>query len=128
VDPEDVRLAGADIGWITTVDASGRPQSSPVWFLWHEGAVLVATQPSATKVANLADNPAASFHLEGAGPGELVVTLEGIAAVGGSMPSAYGVKYAGALGRVGTTATAYLADFSATVRLVPSRVRMFRSL
>ena len=124
----ELRLATEEIGWLTTVAADGRPQSSPVWFLWHDGAVWIASEPSATKVVNLAGNPAASFHLEGAGPGDLVVTIEGTATVGGSVPAAYGEKYAAALDPLATTAAAYLADFSATVRLVPSRVRMFRSV
>ena len=124
----ELRLATEEIGWLTTVGPDGRPQSSPVWFLWHDGAVWIASEPTATKVGNLAANAAASFHLEGAGPGDLVVSLEGTATVGGTLPSAYGDKYAAGLARLATTSAAYLADFSATVRFVPSRVRMFRSV
>ena len=124
----ELRLATEEIGWLTTVAPDGRPQTSPVWFLWHDGAVWIASEPSATKVANLAGNAAASFHLEGAGPGDLVVTLEGTATVGGTVPSAYGEKYAAGLERMATSAAAYLEDFAATVRFVPSRVRMFRSV
>ena len=124
----ELRLATEEIGWLTTVAADGRPQSSPVWFLWQDGAVWIASEPSARKVLNLAGNPAASFHLEGAGPGELVVTIEGTATVGGTLPDGYGEKYGAGLERLTTTAAAYLEDFSATVRLVPTRVRMFRSV
>lgn len=124
----ELRLAAEEIGWLTTVAADGRPQSSPVWFLWHDGAVWIASEPSATKLVNLAGNPAAAFHLEGAAPGDLVVTLEGTATVGGTLPDGYADKYAVAMERLATTAAAYLGDFSVTVRLVPSRVRMFRSV
>lgn len=124
----ELRLATEEIGWLTTVAAGGRPQSSPVWFLWHDGAVWIASEPSATKLVNLAGNPEASFHLEGAAPGDLVVTLEGRASVGGAVPAAYAEKYGPALERLATTAAAYLDGFCSTVRLVPSRVRMFRSM
>lgn len=124
----ELRLATDEIGWLTTVAAEGRLQSSPVWFLWHDGAVLVASEPSAGKVGNLARTASASFHLEGAGPADLVVTIEGEATIGGSMPPAYAPKYAASLARLDTTSAAYLAEFSATIRLVPSRLPMFRSV
>jgi len=124
----ELRLATEEVGWLTTVTPAGVPQSSPVWFLWHDGAVWIASEPSAAKLVNLAGNPAASFHLEGAGPGDLVVTIEGEATVGGTVPAPYAEKYAAALVRLATTSATYLGDFSATVRLVPSRVRMFRAV
>jgi PPOX class probable F420-dependent enzyme len=128
VDEAGLRLETEHIGWLTTVSPAGLPQSSPVWFLWHDGAVLVASRPSAGKVANLARNPSAAFHLEGAGPGDLVVVLEGTATVGGTMPDGYARKYADGLERLGAMAAGYLADFSAVVRVAPSRRRVFRSI
>lgn len=123
------RLAEADLIWLTTVSADGRPQSSPVWFLWDAGAVLVATEPRAPKVINVAANPAVALHLDGAAPGDLVVSIEGTAAVGGPVPAApYEAKYAPGLRRLGTTVEDYLARFSASLTVVPTRWRVFRSL
>jgi len=36
-----VRLASDHIGWFTTVRADGSPHAVPVWFLWHDGRLLV---------------------------------------------------------------------------------------
>ena len=123
------RLHSDAIGWLTTVAGDGRPQSSPVWFVWHDGCVYVATEPSAAKVRNVATHPAASFHLEGAAPGDLVVTMEGdVAVVDEDMPSVYADKYAAGFSRLGTTASEYLAQFSTTLRFTPRRQRVFESL
>lgn len=124
-----LRLESDTIGWLTTVGRGGRPQSSPVWFVWHSGAVHIASEPTAGKMANLVDNPWASFHLEGAGPGALVVTVEGIAAMGarlvGDVRERYATKYAAGLDRLGTTTSDYLSAFSASITLVPRRWRTF---
>ena len=122
------RLAAADIGWLTTVSADGRPQSSPVWFVHDDGDIWVASEPEAAKVANVAARPAASFHLEGAAPGDLVVTLEGHAGLADAMPASYAAKYEDGCRRIGTTAERYLARFSAVVRITPTRWRVFASL
>ena len=122
------RLRSAAIGWLTTVAGDGRPQSSPVWFVWHDGCVYIATEPSAAKVRNVATHPAASFHLDGAAPGEMVVTMEGDVAVVDGMPPTYADKYAGDFSRLGTTASEYLARFSTTLRFSPRRQRVFESL
>jgi PPOX class probable F420-dependent enzyme len=83
------RLDTEQTGWLTTVSPAGQPQSSPVWFLWQEGVILVASEPQARKVGNASASPRVAFHLEGASPGTLVVTVEGSAEVGSaSIPAA----------------------------------------
>jgi PPOX class probable F420-dependent enzyme len=124
------RLAGAEVLWLTTVSAVGQPQSSPVWFVWLDGDFHVASEPTAAKVANVAAHPQVSVHLDGAGTGELVVTVEGSAALGeglGPAEPAYREKYAAGFARLGTTADEYLARFSAGLRITPSRWRSFAS-
>ncbi|MCU1373082.1 MAG: transposase, partial [Actinomycetia bacterium] len=74
----EARLAAAEVLWLTTVDERGQPQTSPVWFVWHGGAFHVASEPGAGKVANIGARPRVSVHLDGAGAGDLVVTVEGI--------------------------------------------------
>ena len=49
IDPDDRPRAPARssawptdrIGWLTTVNPDGQPQSSPIWFLWADGEILV---------------------------------------------------------------------------------------
>jgi PPOX class probable F420-dependent enzyme len=127
VEDAELRLAREEIGWLTTVDDDGRPQSSPLWFLWQDGVIHVATEPSATKVRNVLARPDVAFHLEGAGPGEVVVTLEGTAELAATMPDAYTAKYAAAFVRIGTTPERYLAEFSTVLRVTPARRRVFVS-
>ena len=124
------RLATAEVLWLTTVGEGGVPQSSPVWFAWHDGAFHVATEPAAGKVANIGARPAVAVHLEGAGAGDLVVTVEGKASLGtglGPATAAYVEKHAAGFARLGTTAEAYLATFSVGVHITPTRWRVFPS-
>lgn len=122
------RLATDELLWLTTVDARGRPQSSPVWFVWHGGALVLVTEPDAGKVANLAGNPAVAAHLDG----RHVVSLEGWARVGGALTGElrelYLAKYSAGIARFGTDADTYLSDFSTVIRIVPTRARVYDSV
>ena len=131
MDDAEARLQTGEVGWITTVDGGGQPQASPVWFVWDEAAIHVATRPDAAKVRNVARNRRVAFHLDGAQPGDIVVTLEGTATVTDGFADAivdtYVAKYAVGLSRLGITAGEYFEEFSAAVRITPSRRRVFRS-
>ncbi|WP_426242139.1 pyridoxamine 5'-phosphate oxidase family protein [Nocardioides sp. LHG3406-4] len=68
--------------WITTVRPDGRPQASPVGFLWDGASFLILSQPESQKVRNLRGNPHVALHLEIDRQAERdggVVTLEGVA-------------------------------------------------
>jgi len=124
------RLAAAEVLWLTTLGERGQPQSSPVWFAWDGEAFHVASEPGAAKVANVRRHPAVSVHLDGAGAGDLVVTVEGEASTQdglGPATEAYVRKYADGFARLGLTPAAYLATFSAALRVVPTRWRVFPS-
>jgi PPOX class probable F420-dependent enzyme len=125
------RLTDAEVLWLTTVDATGQPQTSPVWFVWLGGAFHVASEPGAGKVVNARARPRVSAHLDGAGPGDLVVTIEGTAVVAeGLAPEVaarYAARHASGLRRLGTTAEEYLGRFSAAVVVTPVRWRVFPS-
>ena len=47
-------LATDKTGWITTVDGDGQPQSSPIWFLWDGGEILIYSHKRARRNAYLA--------------------------------------------------------------------------
>jgi PPOX class probable F420-dependent enzyme len=123
------RLAGDPIGWLTTVNTSGQPQSSPVWFVWDGASLWLRSQPRAGKVRNVEAHPGVSFHLADDGHGGNVVTIEGHASVDaepGELLGAYLAKYDAAIrGALQTTPEQLAADYSTTIRITPTRARVW---
>jgi hypothetical protein len=68
------RLEVARNFWLATVRPDGRPQVTPVWGLWLDGAIYFSGLPAARWARNVAERPAAEVHLES---GDDVVILEG---------------------------------------------------
>jgi PPOX class probable F420-dependent enzyme len=129
LDDAHSRLRGDEVLWLTTVDDSGQPQSSPVWFHWDGEDVLVLSRPDAAKVANIARHAAVSLHLNGGEAGTLVVSIEATATTGRPVDdarrSAYAAKYRHGFARLGTDADSYFAEFSTAIVAQPHRVRCF---
>ena len=50
-------LNGADLFWITTVRADGRPHVSPLVAVWLDDAIHFCTGPAEQKAVNLRTNP-----------------------------------------------------------------------
>ena len=50
-------LAQAQLYWIVTVRADGRPHAVPLVGVWHDGAFAFCTGPEEQKARNLAANP-----------------------------------------------------------------------
>lgn len=50
--------------WIATVRADGRPHLVPIWFVYLNNRIYIATQPDSVKVANLTANPNIALALE----------------------------------------------------------------
>src|SRR6266480_1133347 len=70
------RLDHEVMGWLTTVTANGRPQSSGVWFVVRDEAIYVQSQREAAKLRNIRANGKVSFHLDGDGAGGDIVTID----------------------------------------------------
>ncbi len=123
------RLAGEPIGWLTTVNPGGQPQSSPVWFIWDGESLWLRSQPRAGKVRNVEANPGVAFHLADDGHGGSIVTIEGRASVdvdAGDLMGAYLAKYDQAIrGALQTTPEQLAADYSTTIRITPTRTRVW---
>jgi PPOX class probable F420-dependent enzyme len=122
------RLERELVGWLTTVTASGRPQTSPVWFVVHDDAVYVQSRPHAAKLSNIQANGKVSFHLDSDGAGGDIVTLDADAEILDDAPKelsdVYLEKYERVIReRMRSTPAAMIADYSTTVRLTPRRVR-----
>jgi PPOX class probable F420-dependent enzyme len=123
------RLAGEPIGWLTTVNPGGQPQSSPVWFVWDGESLWLRSQPHAGKVGNVGANPGVAFHLADDGHGGSIVTIEGRASTdvdAGDVMDAYLAKYDQAIrGALQTTPEQLAADYSTTIRITPTRARVW---
>jgi general stress protein 26 len=46
-------LAAAELYWVTTVRADGRPHTTPLLAVWHDGALHFTTGPDEQKAKNL---------------------------------------------------------------------------
>lgn len=54
-------LEAAELYWVTTVRADGRPHVTPLIGVWLEGAMYFCTGPEEQKAKNLAGNPACAL-------------------------------------------------------------------
>lgn len=62
--PESHRdLLDAQILTLATIDPSGRPQLTPVWFLTEDGLLRISINTTRKKVRNLRQNPACSAYI-----------------------------------------------------------------
>jgi PPOX class probable F420-dependent enzyme len=116
------------VGWLTTVTASGQPQSSVVWYLRDGDDLLIYSKPDATKLANIAVNPNVAFNLRGDPEGDIMATFEATATiVDDPTPPhevpAYLNKYRGQIERLGWTPETFAGDYSALIRLRLERIR-----
>jgi PPOX class probable F420-dependent enzyme len=122
------QLASDVVGWLTTVAADGRPQTSVISFLWDGDGILFYSRPDTPKVRNIAANGAVSFHLNCDPYGDHVVIIEGRAQVvplelRSDVHPAYVAKYREPYVHWGMDARVTADDFSLPIRIHPERVR-----
>jgi len=70
----DARLGRELSIWISTVRHNGRPHLTPVWYVWLEDRIYVATGTDTQKFANLRGNQTVALALPDA---DSVIILEG---------------------------------------------------
>src|SRR6516162_7287147 len=65
------RLREDRLIWLTTVDAKGTPQPTPVWFLWDEtnSTILIYSLAGAKRLEHLRLNPRVALNFDGNGTG-----------------------------------------------------------
>jgi PPOX class probable F420-dependent enzyme len=122
------RLREEKIAWLTTVRRDGQPQSSPVWFLWRGGEVIVYSRPTTQKVRNVQAHPRVAVHLRDIDEGSDIVSLEGEALIDDAYPSAaaipaYVKKYRSMIADLGMDPGSFAAAYSVPIRITPTRVR-----
>jgi PPOX class probable F420-dependent enzyme len=123
------RLQRETVIWLTTVDANGTPEPSPVWFLWTGSEILIFSQRNKPKLRNIARNQAVSLNFNSEGGGNVVI-FTGTAQLGGTAPSAeerdaYNQKYGDDIQRIGFTLEAFEQEYSVPVRVRPEKLRGF---
>ena len=125
------RLATDHIGWLTTVRPDGSPHAVPVWFLWHDGRLLVMSEPRTAKVTNVRRGSPALLHLHTREDGNGVVVLSGPAVVSDrtstewlpEIGEAYTAKYAEAMLAYGMGLEGIAAKFCVVLELGPTDLR-----
>jgi len=123
------RLGSELIGWLTTTNPDGQPQSSPIWFLWVDGEILVYSGKRAPRNGNVPDRPLVAFNLNTDAEGGDVATLEGVATIDpdyapADLNGAFVAKYRGLLDDYGWTAEYYAGEYPVPIRIRPTRWRL----
>lgn len=122
------RLERELIGWLTTVNPDGQPQSSPIWFQWTDGEVLIYSRTRAPRNGNVEERPLVAFNLNTDAVGEDVLTVEGEARIVSDEPpahhnEAYVAKYRGLLDEYGWSPEYFAGQYSVAIRIRPTRWR-----
>jgi len=116
--------------WLTTVDSKGAPQPRPVWFIWHEGAFIIYSQPNAYKVKHIRANPQVALHFNtpDAKGEQDVIVFGGQAELVTNVPLAhllptYMEKYATGIADLNYAPEQMGQEYSAIIRSVPTSLR-----
>jgi PPOX class probable F420-dependent enzyme len=123
------RLRDELILWLTTVTKNGQPQTSPIWFLWIDGEILLYSRADTPRPANIRVNPRVAANFNSDGDGGDVVSIEGEARITreraepADVPPAYVEKYATGLEANGWTMAGMLVDYPVEIRIRPTRLR-----
>src|SRR5947207_2131062 len=112
------RLREELVIWLTTVRPDGRPEPSPVWFLWDGETFLIYSQNS-SKVA---------LNFDGDGMGGNIVVITGQAEIASEAPpanevAAYVQKYQRGFTRIGLSAEGFAQSYSVAIKVTPTSLR-----
>jgi PPOX class probable F420-dependent enzyme len=123
------RLREEKIAWLTTVRRDGQPQSSPVWFLWRDGEIVVYSKPTTQKVRNVQANPKVAVHLRDIDDGSDVISMEGEATIDDRYPQAsaipaYVEKYRSMIADLKMDPKSFAKAYSVPIRIRPTRMRV----
>src|SRR5215467_5059297 len=115
------RLREDRLIWLTTVDAKGTPQPTPVWFLWDETNLtfLIYSLTGAKRHEHLQQNPRVALNFDGNGKGGDIIVITGEAYVSNDDPPAdqlpiYTEKYREFIARGFKTPEAFAAKYAVT--------------
>ncbi len=125
---QEQRLRDEQIAWLTVMRGDGMPIATPVWFVWHEGAFLIYSQPAAYKLRAIGRNPNVSLHFNTDPTGEHFMVAQCRAAIDLDAPDSlalpdYQTKYRALIEHIGYTPEQLAEEFSLPLRLTPLRWR-----
>jgi len=116
--------------WLTTVDAKGTPQPTPVWFLWDDATstFLIYSRAEAKRLTHLQQNSRVALNFDGNGKGGDIIVITGQAQISSDDPPAhqlpaYAEKYRELIARNFRTAENFAAMYPVTLRVHPIAVR-----
>jgi PPOX class probable F420-dependent enzyme len=122
------RLSSEQVIWLTTVNSTGEPIPTPVWFLWSGGEFLVFSEPKTPKLANIGRSRAVSLHFNSNEHGGDVAVFQGEARVDPDGPTSveweqYVDKFHGGLASLNVEPEQFRKQYSTLIRVTPQRVR-----
>jgi PPOX class probable F420-dependent enzyme len=129
IDP-DVRdrLEQEKVVWLTTISSKGVPTPNPVWFVLDGDDIVIHSDPTSHKVANLADRPEVTVHSNSDLDGGDFHVLTGTASVRhdhqpSSAPGFLDKYEEDITGLLGTTVQAIDDQYDTEIRVRVRRVR-----
>jgi PPOX class probable F420-dependent enzyme len=122
------RLDEELVVWMTTVNAAGQPQTSPVWFLVQGECIVVYSLGQTPRTRNIATNSRVSLNLNCTPSGGEVVVIEGRAQVmEDGLPADqdldYVAKYQLAMEDLEMTPELFAAGYPVRIHIQPTRLR-----
>lgn len=125
----ETRLRREKIAWLTTVRRDGQPQSSPVWFLYRDGEIVVYSKPTTQKVRNVQASAKVAIHLRDLDEGSDIVSIEGTAEIDESYPAAaaipdYVTKYRSMIADINMDPDSFAKSYSVPIRIRPTKIRV----
>ena len=124
----EARLERETVIWMTTVDGTGQPHTSPVWFLARADHVVVYSLAGTPRTRNIRTNPKVSLNMNSSPTGGRLAIIEGIAEIVSDGPPAhedpeYLAKYEQAMADEGMTPETFSRDYPVRVLVRPTRLR-----
>ena len=124
------RLRDERLVWLTTVDANGMPQPTPVWFLWDEATstFLIYSRSDAKRLEHIKRNSRVALNFDGNGSGGDIIVFTGVAEVSTADPPAdqlpaYVENYRDFIARRYDTPEKFASIYSVALRMKPRRIR-----
>ena len=121
------RLDGELVAWMTTVNAAGQPQTSPVWFLVEDEVIVIYSLDRTPRTA-ISRPTQVCLNLNSTPAGGEVVIIEGTAEIIADGPPAhdderYVAKYEEPMADLGMTPDSFAADYPVRIHVQPTRLR-----
>jgi PPOX class probable F420-dependent enzyme len=79
--PEEF-LAEANVAVLATVDRRGRPHAAPIWYLYDDGEIIIATGEGSQKHRNVENNPEVTLVVDRRTVPYFAVMVHGRAEIG----------------------------------------------